>query len=171
VIDGEDETHYYPEYTSDTLYFKRELQPGIKDVLPISFSVPKELFVNFIPDKDQMISDTQPAGPSSYIYDDEKLYYSNYQRSYHGLTRKKAGWDCCRHYEIIMNYCMPQFYDLESCPPTTMVHFPKRQILEYAQYADFEKNRYFDTMSDIFEYSKKHLTTEAMMKYVLSFTA
>jgi hypothetical protein len=170
VLDGEDETHIFHEYTNDTLYFKRELATDHANVLPVSFSVPKELFIDFIPEKEQMMSDTQPAGPGSYIHNTEVSYYKNYQKSYYGLTKKKAGWDCCRHYEIIMNYCMPQFYDLQWCPPTTMVHFPKQQILEYAQHTEFDKNRYYDTMANIFEYSKEHLNTEAMIKYVLSKT-
>lgn len=32
---------------------------------------------------------------------DEHRYYDDYSRSYFAVTRRKGGWDCMRHYEIL----------------------------------------------------------------------
>lgn len=35
-----------------------------------------------------------------------------------------------RHYEILGNYCMPHFQDLQNCPVQTMFNFPKKKFLK-----------------------------------------
>jgi len=42
-------------------------------------------------------------------YKNEKDYYQSYQNSIFALSYKKAGWDSLRHYEILMNGCIPLF--------------------------------------------------------------
>ena len=42
-----------------------------------------------------------------------------------GVTRKKAGWDCMRHLEIMANGAVPFFTDLQELPAKTMQHYPK----------------------------------------------
>ena len=46
------------------------------------------------------------------------------------ITYKKTGWDCMRHYEILMNGCIPLFLDIESCPKKIMEDIPKQRLIE-----------------------------------------
>jgi hypothetical protein len=75
-----------------------------------------------------------------------------------------------RHYEILGNYCIPYFVDLEKCPIDTLNRFPKDLLLEARELTkDFESQKYFHILNLCFEYTKKNLTTEALAKYVLSY--
>jgi hypothetical protein len=74
-----------------------------------------------------------------------------------------------RHYEILANYCIPYFLDLGNCPQNCLFNFPKELILEAAKLVDydFEENRYFSLLDDLFEYTKNNLTTYSLAKYIL----
>lgn len=97
---------------------------------PISFSVPKEIIVNEVPRKDFYLMPLVPGVASTYIYDNQIDYYTMYQQSLFGLTWKKAGWDCLRHYEILSQGCLPLFLDIHHLPSTLMVNYPKKQLEE-----------------------------------------
>ena len=102
------------------------------ETLPISFSIPKSKIVKQVPKKDKMIAYIIPGDQKTYIYDSEKEYYADYQRSYFAHTKKKkAGWDCMRHYEILANGCIPIFENIDSIPPNTMTNFPKKFLKKY----------------------------------------
>ena len=170
IVDGEDDTRIHNPF--DLLLFKRELEHPLVNTLPISFSVPKEKIVkqtsNIV--KTKMSSDYKPNYPGTgYIYDSEVDYYNNYQEAFFGLTHKKGGWDCMRHYEILANYCLPHFPDLKHCPTMTMVNFPKDDILKSNNLIEngFDNDLYYDILNRVFEYTKENLTTEISSKYVL----
>lgn len=95
---------------------------------PISFAVPKEIIVNAIPEKEYYLMPLVPGVKSTYIYSDEATYYKAYQSSLFGLTWKKAGWDCLRHYEILSQGCLPLFIDIHHLPESLMKTFPKEQV-------------------------------------------
>ena len=57
-----------------------------------------------------------PGKKSSQGYKSEQDYYKRYQDSIFALTYKKLGWDSLRHYEILMNGCIPLFLNIEKCP-------------------------------------------------------
>lgn len=132
-----------------------------KTVFPISFSIPECKIINHNPEKTKKIATVDPRDTSSYIFKTETEYYKDYQKSVYGKTCKKGGWDCLRHYEILANGCIPLFEDLESCPKNTMTHFPK----ELVKKAMTEEN--FNT-TQLLNYTRQHLTTKAMAKYILS---
>ena len=71
-----------------------------------------------------------PGKLSTYIYDDEKTYYDMYSNSIFAITNKKLGWDCLRHYEILMNGCIPLFFNIEDCPKLILKTLPKERLLE-----------------------------------------
>jgi hypothetical protein len=58
---------------------------------------------------------------------------------------------------------------LAQCPELTMVNFPKKQILEANKIYNNNKisDRYYDILNEVFEYTKKHLTTKQSAQYVL----
>ena len=170
-IDGEDRTKIQKYYLNRGIYFKRELIDEIENVFPIGFGIPESKIVKAVPDKKNIMAYIIPDEPSTYIYDTEKQYYDGYKKSCFGLTKKKAGWDCLRHYEIMANGCIPYFINLKECPKQTMHLFPKELIIQ--------SNNEFDTeimeLSKIKEISKKlldhtenFLTTEKIVIYMIN---
>ena len=70
-----------------------------------------------------------PRDKSTYIYDTEETYYKQYAESMFGVTMKKNGWDCVRHYEIMANACVPLFLGLDQCPENIMTTLPKKDLI------------------------------------------
>jgi hypothetical protein len=152
---------------------------------PISFSIPKEKIISDIIPKEKIMSTYIPGIPGdsrTYIYDNETEYYNEYKKSYFAITKKKAGWDCMRHYEILANGCIPFFIDIENCPVNTMALCPKDLFIEANTLCSkfITKNIYELTMTDLneyyilrsklLEYTKNHLTTDKMASYILEKT-
>lgn len=149
--------------------------------IPISFSIPECKITNPLLntcEKKYYLSPLIPNEPSTYIYNTEQSYYTQYKQSYFALTFKKAGWDCLRHYEIIANCCLPFFPNIENCPQNTMTHFPKNLCIQsnalYFKYnnkpltSDFH-NQHKELLNSFYNYVLTHLTTTAMAKYLISF--
>ena len=58
-----------------------------------------------------------------------------YANSIFAITNKKLGWDCLRHYEILMNGCIPLFFNIEDCPKLILKTLPKERLSEiYVNY-------------------------------------
>lgn len=170
-IDGEDDPYLYTPI-DNVPYFKRELMFDTSRVFPISFAIPKEKICdNSQISKIKVLADFRPNSTYTYVYDNEEDYYNGYRESYYGLTHKKAGWDCMRHYEILANYCLPYFPDLAQCPRTIMTNFPKKLVISATGLADcqyIDDNQYYDYLNEAFKYTKEFLTTYELGKYVLS---
>lgn len=170
-IDGEDDTTNRREYFGNIgKYFKRELKYPDSETWPINFCIPKELIINKIPEKTQDWGTVMPGSPNTYVFFKEQLYYEDYQKSYIGLTVRKGGWDCLRHYEILMNGCIPYFPHLENCPELTMIKFPKKLILETNKKIDNEENLlsfYEGYVTLLLDWTRKNLTTESVAKEII----
>lgn len=149
---------------------------------PITFSIPEEKIINYIPKKTKILSNLIPGDLTTYIYNNELDYYNEYKESMFAITKKKAGWDCMRHYEIIANGCIPYFIDIEQCPENTMALLPKDLLLEGNNlYNNFkhknihqinldELNIYESLVKKFIDYTKKHLTTKSIAEYILTKT-
>ncbi|MBA4055110.1 MAG: transporter [Marivirga sp.] len=138
------------------LYFKREWVPdthfsvlaraipkGIRSKFPkpktlrcISFSIPAEKIVDHIPNKkkdfpkhivDPEIASKVADSHTSYAFTSEREYYKDLQESRFGITTKRAGWDCLRHYEIAANGAVLCFRDYELKPETCAPHGLNKQ--------------------------------------------
>ena len=72
-----------------------------------------------------MLAKIIPGVKATYTFTEEDEYYKDYNTSLFGLTWKKLGWDCFRHYEILFSNSLPIFPDIDKCPPLTMFNFPK----------------------------------------------
>ena len=169
VIDGEDEPSILFSYSHKANYFKRELQAEHQQINPINFAVPSHLIVNTIPNKNKRVATIIPGDLTTYVFEKQEAYYADYQHSSFGTTCKKAGWDCLRHYEILMNGCIPYFIGLQECPPNTMRLFPKEIVLETNQWC--ESDRVFDEKSilnELLEHTKNHLTTTSLIERILA---
>ncbi len=175
-IDGEDTQNINQNLIQNGWngkYYKRELTSEysiLKNVKPINFCIPKELIVDEMPKKEKDYATVIPGDKSTYIYTEEKPYYEDYQKSYFGVTCKKGGWDCLRHYEILMNGCIPFFEGLDDCPISTMVRFPKNIVIDARNKIKEGKDLYFyeDSVKLLLDWAKHQLTTEAVAKYVIS---
>ena len=168
LIDGNDESELDSLYEKH-LYFKRELVDTHKNLMPITFAIPTCKLATPNKDKIQEYATVIPGDKSTYIFKKEKDYYMDYQNSYYGVTMKKAGWDCMRHYEILGNYCMPYFIGLEDCPENTLSNFPKELLLEGRNLANnFDSSNYFRILDEIYNHTKENLTTKALAEYIIN---
>lgn len=149
----------------------------VNEPYPIQFSISETKIVNEIPKKIKDFAFIVPGQLNTYIYDNETEYYNDYQSSYFAITTKKAGWDCLRHYEILANGCIPYFTDLDKCPKDTMAFLPKKLIIEAMNldgvslgkidHNKFDHQKYYEILNDLLAYTKKHLTTKSIAKYIL----
>jgi len=166
----------------DTIIHNRESCQKNK-IYPISFSIPSEKIVTNIPEKTKLLATIIPGKPETYIYGNSEIdYYMDYRRSIFGMTTKKAGWDCMRHYEIMANGCIPYFPDIMNCPIETMTTFPKDLIMEgnrlYEKYTHLDighiqqhfRYEYEDLIRRILDYVRVHLTTESIARVIVEKT-
>jgi hypothetical protein len=168
IIDGADQTTLNPIYKKH-LYFKRELIDKHPNLLPITFSIPTCKLATPDKNKIQNFGTVIPYRSETYIFKNELDYYKDYQKSYYGVTTKKGGWDCMRHYEILGNYCLPYFIGLEDCPNNILFNFPKELLLDAKHIAhNFDLQKYFNILDEVFEYTKQNLTTKNIAEYIIS---
>jgi hypothetical protein len=161
-IDGEDDQFIDKDLSKIGLYFKRELIRDQKYLLPIQFGIPKDKIVSNVNIQPKnLLAPLIPGRLNTYTYNSEIDYYRMYQESIFALTYKKAGWDTLRHYEILMNGCLPLFLDIEDCPNNTMKNFPKKEIIEIKDKYEIILQNYFPTK--IFKY--KFLTFKSFNNY------
>ncbi len=162
-IDGEDDIYIDERYSNSGLYFKRELVNNKSNLIPISFAVPKEKVLKDINEKPiNLLAPLIPGRLSTYIYEDEKTYYNMYANSIFGITNKKLGWDTLRHYEILMNGCIPLFLNIKDCPKLTLTTLPKDRLLNI--YNNFHQILQFYSPFKI--YKKKFLSVKKIFSYI-----
>ena len=158
-------------YAEMGLYYKRELLPQFRNIFrPISFAIPDELIVEKVPEnKTRRLAFIVPGKLETYIYKDEESYYKGYQEAIFGVTCKKCGWDCLRHYEILANGCIPYFPDIADLPPDTMTFFPKVLVrygnMLYETKASDEEC--LELNRRLLEHTRKFLTTRFLAEYLL----
>ena len=134
-IDGHDlygeaprKIFYGQEYIIGTQFlkcFKRELvEEGLKEVYQTGFGIPKgKMYFLDLKINNKAIPDTTPPEakfelpqPRQYKFSNEDEYYQDLRSSWFGLTCKKGGWDCLRHYEIIAAGTLLLFRDYDRKP-------------------------------------------------------
>jgi hypothetical protein len=144
-------------------------------VFPLSFCIPDECVVEEIPEKIYLLASLIPGDTSTYIFNkyQEKEYNDMYRKSRFAITKMKGGWDCLRHYEILMNGCIPLFENLKDCPRDTLTSYPKHLNDEayelFNNWVENEEciNKYNILCSHFLEHTRKNCTTSACAKYFL----
>lgn len=121
--------------TIQSLYFKLipsyfcNYLPAPKTLQTISFAIPEEKISN-LPEKSKQfpdhIVDNEIANmlgkTTRYAFTNESDYYHDLQMSRFGITVKRAGWDCMRHYEIAANGAVICFKNLDDKPASCAPH-------------------------------------------------
>lgn len=137
-------------------------------IYPIGFSIPKKYIVDKIPEKKKLLGHVIPNNLDTYVFHDEASYYQDYKDSCFAWTRKKDGWDCLRHYEILACGTIPIFHNLENCPMFIMDRLPKQLIMEANRELAKDMSKYNFYAEKLLNHTRQHLTTEAMANYVLA---
>jgi hypothetical protein len=173
-VDGQDQTDIRWNLINSGIYFKRELIYEDERIHPIEFCFPEEkIFVGQSLEKTKLISSIIPGRLETYTFNIEEDYYKEYQNSYFAYTSKKGGWDCLRHYEIIANYCLPIFNNIEECPPRTMYFFPKdfcsriNKEFNSPERSYYISEKYKSEIIELVTYFRTKLTTKKMAEYIL----
>jgi hypothetical protein len=155
-IDGSDTSDVNYSLLNKGLYFKTFIENETKDVIPINFSIPKEKIYIGELQKNKLIGTNIPGIIETLVFNDEKSYYEDYQQSMFGYTWKKASWDSLRHYEIIMNKCIPLFIDIKHCPKQSLQKLPKKTLEEvFNIFKGFDKT----VLENKFIYNDKNAIT------------
>lgn len=121
--------------------------PELKNLRTISFSIPEEKIIKELPLKtklfpkhivDEEVSKNVDGSKTKYVFSCEEDYYLDLQSSKFGITTKRSGWDCLRHYEIAANGAVICFKNLNKKPINCAPHglIPGTNCLSYQNYND-----------------------------------
>jgi hypothetical protein len=119
------------------LYNRAQLYPDT--VQPIAFCIPEQkirlspmekktvLPLHIVdPEVKDYPAFRQSENALTHIFDQEADYYQNLSEARFGITTKRGGWDCLRHYEIAANGTLQCFKNLEEkpelCAPHGLIH-------------------------------------------------
>ena len=132
-------------------------------VWPISFSYPAMLPLRT---PTEQLSPIVPGFP--YAFTDNAAYLAKYAQASMALTFHKAGWDCFRHVEILASGALPLMPDADRIPRFAMIHYPRTAMAALAAKAITHGGVPDEqTRGDFRDFAERHLTTEAMARYVL----
>jgi hypothetical protein len=145
-------------------FFIRRFLSVPQRVKPISMSIPKEkiskvvasekkkLFCSGIIDSELTeylkIANSNFLGSKNYLFKNEHDYYQDIQKSRFGITTKRAGWDCLRHYEYAANGTVLCFKDLDKKPKSCAPHGLQHNVNCIAYQSPSELMRIINSMSD-----------------------
>jgi hypothetical protein len=167
AIDGEDRWGgpFNGIFPIDVPYFKRENDGTNKNIFSIQFGIPEEKIFTGNVEKTMDISTATPISPNQkYQFKNEDEYYNSYRIAKFGITRRKAGWDCLRHYEIIANKCVPLFEEIEKCELETLTWFPKELCIEANKMYSTGNYSSYEELQFKFNSTIIDLTTKAMAR-------
>jgi len=120
---------------------------------PIGFSMPAEKITRVTADSklklfpDQLIDEEiannvtdkiyNPLGSDQRYFETESDYYEDLQLSKYGITGKRGGWECMRHYEMAGNGSVLCFKNLKNKPFTCAPHgLNETNCIDYKDYKD-----------------------------------
>ncbi len=153
-LDGQDGDRSFDSARLFGQYFKREFgRRTSRQVKPISFSIPAAKIRQTPPNKTQQFArhvqcdeaydlpEVSAHCSQDYLFDCESDYYNDLAQSRFGITMKKGGWDCMRHYEIAANHCVPVFFQLDNksarCAPHGLVD--KENAVSFSNASELDK--------------------------------
>lgn len=140
-------------------------------IFPLPYCIPDECVMlenhDLYYNKTYGICPLIPGERSEHLFvaGQESEYYQMFQQSWFAHTKKKGGWDCLRHYEILANGCIPMFENLEDCPEHTLTTFPKQLLKDFCMDYDIDR---INLIKQLLEHTREHCTTSANIRYFLS---
>jgi len=146
-----------------------------KSVFPLSYSIPDEYIIDNV-DIENKTTELSPmiAGQrSTYMFGagQENDYLKHYNDCFFVYTKKKGGWDCLRHYEILSQGAIPLFDGLEDSPNSTMVTLPKQILIdakrELIPYEPEKRELYKEYVNKLLDHTREQCTTSANTKYFM----
>lgn len=157
--------YFKREWTSDTVRYRwfripprwlSNYLPNPGNLRKISFSIPAEKIVAAIPEKkklfpvhivDPEVAQKVQGGKTCYPFDNEADYRADLAASRFGITTRRGGWDCLRHYELAANACVPCFKNLDVKPTTCAPHgLDNSNSVLYRNYSDLVRK--LETLND-----------------------
>jgi hypothetical protein len=96
--------------------FIEEVGPGMKQKDWVNYNVDPELHTLFDPGR------LAPLGRRHFVYADAAAYADDLRASRFGVTTRRAGWDCLRHYEYAAKGVVLCFKDLDKKPAASAPH-------------------------------------------------
>jgi hypothetical protein len=141
-VDGNDDNNVDPQIRP---FFKRELAEPQAGVFPVHFAIPdRHVRPIDLLQKTQLhqthVQDPEFGVDTGYKFTEEKDYFDDLARSYFGITMRKGGWDCMRHYEIMAAGAVVMFKHFDQKPPLCAPQCP--HFISYSSREDFmEKTR------------------------------
>jgi hypothetical protein len=191
---------FLPRALGRATYFKREITPWTgwfrsyltlpppvaprltRDLKPIAFSIPEEKIVSEPPPKQKdwpaHIVDEEVAalvgGATSYAFDSEDAYFGDLRASRFGITTKRAGWDCLRHYEIAANGAVMCFRDLSKKPELCAPHgLDASNCIDYSSADDLiaktsklGDDRYAELQAGVLEWARNNTTVKRAEQFL-----
>jgi hypothetical protein len=142
----------------------------VRNIYPLSYSIPGEL-IQLQKNKKHKMAPLIPGKMETYIYDNEKDYFEMYAQSKYGITHRKYGFDCLRHYEILASGCVPLFDDLDKIPKNTMITFPKNLLIninDKNKVRDISDDEYNEYAIELHEHCKKNISCILSAKYFVN---
>ena len=157
------------------------------EIYPLFIGIPLEDVVSCVPRKYRGFQGGVHEHHTPYKFGpaEEAEYKRAYREAYFGVTKKKAGWDCLRHYEIIASGAVPVFDDIQTCPEKTLAFWPKNLLdaiagnyfpgVDVAQHtvdaAHLDADgTYPSVAAGLLTFARARLTTVALADYVLTTT-
>jgi len=151
---------------------------------PIFIGIPRSEVVQCVPRKHYGFRGGHRSkfGDRAYAFDfrDEAEYKRAYREAYFGATKKKAGWDCMRHYEIVASGAVPFFDDDPTqAPEGTLAFWPRKLLRDLRTWpgvhsanstvdADLlDASGYGALAAGLLTYLRDRLTTAALATYIL----
>ena len=141
--------------------------------IPLPYAIPDNYIVSDVPEKQYVFSELIPDFSKTYKFGQgqQEEYYKHYRDCRFAYTKNKGGWDCLRHYEILMNGCIPVFQNLVDCPAKTMITFPKELVLnamkDLLPWVETPENieLYNTYVRKLLDHTRKHCSISALIEY------
>lgn len=161
------------------------------NILPISFGIPAckisyvtpaqktQRFTTHIVDADIASALHQNKHSDSYAFTNEQDYYADIRKSMYGITTKRSGWDCLRHYELAANGAVLCFKQLKEKPVMSAPHgLNESNSICYTNFSDLEEklnaiaeNEYKQLLQNSYRWIEQYTTAAVAQRLIASIHA
>ncbi|NOL48041.1 MAG: glycosyltransferase family 1 protein [Synechococcus sp. MIT S9220] len=167
---------------------RKRLSLGKMNPKECGFSIPKEWIREPKPSNktnqfqahivDKEVREYFKCGQSDYAFKSQKEYYDDLALARFGITTKRAGWDCLRHYEIAAAGTVPCFRELMKKPSRSAPHgLNENNCILYENVKDLESrikqisdNEYYKLLGESHDWIKNKTTIKSAEEMLKSAT-